>query len=129
MARATAPRRIEFKTAKVMRKNRRAQKLAFDQLSKEIQVAIRKPINKPYPPASQPGRPPRRRTGFLHNNTTVGRKGRVMIIRTPQYGVFLDGGTSRMAARPFIRVRVLDQRKRWSKRMSNLYAKFQKAGV
>lgn len=129
MARAKAPRRIEFKTRKVIRKNRRAQKLAFDQLAKEMQAAIRKPIRKPFPPASTPGRPPHRRTGFLHDNTTVDRKGRVLFVRTPQYGVFLDGGTSRMAARPFIRVRIHDQRKRWSKRMSKLYAKFQKAGV
>jgi len=131
MAKATAPRRISFKTPKVMRKNRRAQKLAFDQVAKEMQVAIRKPISKAYPPASTPGRPPRRRTnpGGLHDNTTVGRKGRAFFIRTPLYGTYLDGGTSRMAARPFIRVRIHDQRKRWSKRISTLYAKFQKAGV
>ena len=129
MAKATAPRRIEFKTAKVMRKNRRAQKLAFDQLAKEIQAAIRKPIQKPYPPASAPGRPPHKRSGDLSRGTTVGRKGRTMIVRTLQYGIWLDGGTRRMAARPFIRVRLQDQRKRWSKRMSKLYAKFQKAGV
>lgn len=129
MAKATAPRRIEFKTPKVMRKNRRAQKLAFDQVGKEMQRAIRKPIRKGYPPASSPGQPPRKRTGFLATNTTVDRKGRTIIIRTPLYGIFLDGGTSRMAARPFIRVRIHDQKKRWSKRISTLYAKFQKAGV
>ena len=126
---ATAPRRIEFKTNKVIRKNRRAQKLAFDQLAKEMQRAIRAPLRKGYPPASSPGQPPRKRTGFLAQNTIVDRKGRTLLIRTPLYGVFLDGGTSRMAARPFIRVRIHDQRKRWSKRMSKLYAKFQKAGV
>lgn len=129
MARATAPRRIEFRTNKVIRKNRRAQKLAFDQLAIEIERAILKPIQKPYPPASVGGRPPHRRSGDLTRGTTVTRKGRTMIVRTLQYGVWLDGGTRRMAARPFIRVRVHDQRKRWSKRMSKLYAKFQKAGV
>ena len=119
-------RRIPFKTGRIIKRTVRATARAFDQVVKEMTQAIKKPINKPHPPASKPGRPPHRRSGNLHDNTEVLRKGRSIFVRTPDYGIFLDGGTSKMAARPFIRVRIHDQKPRWTKRINELIRKFSK---
>lgn len=126
MAQAKRMRRINFNTGRIIKRNRSATTKALDQMMNEMTAAIKKKITKPYPPASVPGRPPHRRTGFLHDRTEVIRKGRKFIIRTPQYGVWLDGGTRKMAARPFILTTIEDQKKRWTKRLNNLIRKFSK---
>lgn len=118
-------RRIKFNTGRIIKRTRAATTKALDQVMNEMTTVIKRKINKPYPPASVPGRPPHRRTGFLHDRTEVVRKGRKFIVRTPQYGIWLEGGTGRMRARPFIRP-VIDQKKRWTKRLNNLIRKFSK---
>ena len=126
MASAIRPRRIEFKTGRIIKRKRSAVAKAMKQVSNEMTAAIRKRISKAYPPASRPGQPPHMRTGFLRNNTQVVAKGRKMFVRTPQYGIFLEGGTSRMPARPFIRKTIQDQRQKWINRMNALIRKFDK---
>lgn len=127
MASAIRPRRIQFKTGRIIQRKRQVMAKAFDAVTKEMTAALRKKIDKPYPPASAPGRPPHKRTGFLQLNTLVSRKGRSIFVKTPQYGVFLEGGTSRMRARPFIRNTINDQKKRWTKRINQLIRSFDKA--
>lgn len=67
-------------------------------------------VSIPYPPASSPGNPPHRRTGLLRSSIRAevvrggfgfGRfYGRV--IADVPYASFLERGTRRMAARPFL---------------------------
>ena len=116
-------RRIKFKTGRIIKRNGIATSQAFNQAVREMTKAIRGPISKQYPPASKPGSPPNKRTGNLHDSTIVLRIGRAIFVRTTDYGIFLDGGTSKMAARPFIRTRIHDQRKRWTKRINDLIRK------
>lgn len=126
MASATRPRLIKFSTGRIIRRTRTAQKKAFDQIRVEMTEAIRKTIKTPYPPASTPGTPPHMRTGFLKDNTGAGGKGRTIVIRTPQYGIYLEGGTPKMAMRPFILPAIHDQRKKWERRLNALMRKFSK---
>lgn len=119
MASATRIRRIKFNTGRIIKRNRRATTRALDKVTAEMTAAIQKKINKPSPPVSRPGRPPRRRTGFLHGNTKVTRKGRTWNISTPLYGIFLDGGTRKMAARPFLRITINDRKRFWTKRIND----------
>lgn len=119
MASATRKRKIDFNTGRIIKRNRKATANAFDTVAKRMTEALRKPIRTPYPPASVPGRPPHQRTGNLERGTEVIRKGFKLIVRTLQYGIWLDGGTRRMAARPFIRIRINDQKRRWTKEINN----------
>lgn len=118
MASAKQPRRIEFKTGRIIKRNRRAMARAFDKVAKQMTQSIRKRISKPYPPASRPGAHPHKRTGFLKRNTEVVRKGFSLFVRTPQQGVWLEGGTKNMAARPFIRRNIHDKRGFWTRRIN-----------
>lgn len=67
---------------------------------------IRKSWSGTYPPASQPGKPPAVRTGDLDRSIEVVRiKGshfKIAVAGAP-YALFLEWGTSKMAARPFMR--------------------------
>ena len=126
MAAAKRMRRIKFNTGRIIKRTRAATTKALDQVMNEMTTVIKRKINKPYPPASVPGRPPHRRTGFLHDRTEVIRKGRTFVIRTPQYGIWLEGGTRKMAARPFVLPTIENQKKRWTKRLNNLIRKFSK---
>jgi hypothetical protein len=67
---------------------------------------------------SNPGEPPRRQSGKLHDNTQVIATGKRMIVRTLQYGIWLDGGTSRMDARPFIHATISNKRRFWTRRIN-----------
>ncbi len=62
-----------------------------------------------YPSPSKPGEPPRKRTGWLARNVTYevdGKNGvaRVGLTANARYGIYLELGTSRMAARPWLLV-------------------------
>ena len=126
MAKATRPRLIKFSTARVIKRSRTATTKAFNQVRKEMTAELKKKINKPYPPASTPGQPPHKRTGFLQGNTEAGGKGRKIVIRTPQYGIWLEGGTPKMDMRPFIHPTISDQRRKWERRLNTLMRKFSK---
>jgi hypothetical protein len=62
---------------------------------------------RPYDTPSQAGEPPRKRTGFLQRNVLyeldrASLTGRVGVSRSALYGLYLELGTARMRARPFI---------------------------
>lgn len=125
MAAAKRVRVIKFEVPKIIKRSRLAMTKALKIVVPEITKAIRQPMRRKfYPPASKPGTAPARRTSNLFNNTRVERKGFKLFVRTQQYGIWLDEGTSRMAARPFIG-RVIRQ-KRWTKRINQLTKKFSK---
>lgn len=120
MANANRIRRIQFSTGRIIKRSRTATTKAFKQAAKEMTVAITNLIDTPGPPRSKPGSPPHVDTGNLLAATKVVSSGRQVFVRTPQYGIFLDGGTSRMAARPFIRKAIHDKRKFWERRINLL---------
>jgi hypothetical protein len=62
---------------------------------------------RPYDTPSKPGEPPRKRTGWLQRNVLYELdektlSGRVGITRNARYGLYLELGTRRMAARPWL---------------------------
>jgi len=104
MAVATRIRRIEFNVGRVIQRGRRAMSAGLDELKDRMTEAILDKItDKKYPPASRPNTYPARRTGNLAATTRVMRKGKQLWVRTPQYGVWLQSGTRRMAKRKFFR--------------------------
>lgn len=123
MASARAPRRIRFKLGRLVKREQRAVSRGLNELMAEMTKKLQSKIDTPYPPPSRPGRPPHRRTGFLHGNVKAVRKGRTYWISVPQYGTFLEGGTSKMAARPFIRPTIHKDRLNWLRRANTLIRK------
>lgn len=113
-------RLIEFKTGKIISRTRKATGEAFDTVAKQMTAVVRKDLTGLHPPASRPGSPPHIRTGFLLNNFEVVREGFKFIVRVPQYGIYLDGGTRKMAARPFIRENLMtpDKKLTWTRRIN-----------
>lgn len=125
MATATRQRLVKFEVPGIIKRERKAIVKALDVVRKEITKAIKQPMRRKfYPPASKPGTVPARRTSRLFNTINVERTGMTLQVRTLQYGLWLDGGTSRMAARPHVQ-RVITQ-KRWAKRINALTKKFVK---
>lgn len=100
---ATSTRNVLFDVGKVIERRQKIKGEAFDAAVLKMEADIRAQIDTQHPPASSPGDPPHRRSGHLHDNFFVGRDGYEVVVKVPQYGIYLDGGTGRMAARPFIR--------------------------
>lgn len=67
--------------------------------------------------SSAPGNPPAPDTGALKTNITVVKKGhgRYWVQDGVEYGIYLELGTSRMAARPFM-VPAIERAARWFER-------------
>ncbi len=72
-----------------------------------VTVVLAKTNPRPYKTPSLPGEPPRLRTGWLrthvvreYNPYTL--EARVGVTKNAIYGLFLELGTSRMAARPWL---------------------------
>lgn len=68
---------------------------------------LRQTLADDYPPASSPGESPHRRTGYLQESVSWGvdRFGPIYtltVASTALYSVYLEFGTERMAARPFM---------------------------
>ena len=99
-----------------------AKKKAFQTVAREMDEELHSRIDDPAPPASSPGQPPHRDSGYLYDETSVRAKGSTIKVRTPQYGIWLEGGTRKMAARPFIRPTIHGKPKFWGKRL-NMHAK------
>lgn len=126
MATATRTRLVKFNMRIVNRKNRIAERKAQNDVAREMERALKKKIGIWGPPRSRPHRPPHRDSGDLYKKLKVTRSGRTITVRTQQYGIWLDGGTTRMLERPWIRTTIHDNRKRWDKRMAALYRKYNK---
>lgn len=90
-------------------------KLVEDEMTKRLAAAAEvvraeavRSIKTPYPPASTPGEPPHSRSGasglFGSVFYRVDKALRRAVIGTPlKYGLYLELGTKRMAARPWLR--------------------------
>lgn len=88
----------------------RAQRAA-DDFGNEVQDDVQNALSIAYPPASAPGEKPHKRTGKLRsltlslparNYTISSDKLTVEIVSGAEYAEFLENGTSRMKARPFM---------------------------
>jgi len=117
---ATRTRRIEFKTGKIITRTRKATAQAFDTVARKMTADVRRKISKPHPPPSRPGAHPHKRSGTLKREFEVIRKGFNLIVRVPQYGIWLEGGTTKMRARPFIRRNLMtpDKKRTWTRRIN-----------
>jgi len=73
---------------------------AADYLAQKTQEAIA----TPYPPASSPGNPPHLRSGDLQRSVhPVLMPNSFKVVADMPYALMLEFGTSKMAARPFLR--------------------------
>ena len=130
MASATRMRRIEFKTGRIIRRSRKAMTTGMDRVARRMTNDVRLKISKPHPPASRPGAHPHLRTGELRATFEVVRQGLKMFVRVQQKGIFLEGGTRNMRARPFIRRNLLTAEKVrfWIKQINDEIRKITKKG-
>jgi HK97 gp10 family phage protein len=78
-------------------------------LSNEMKILV----NEPFPPASEDGEPPHKRTGTLQRSIQhwpVENK-TVQVGSDSEYAPHLEFGTKKMGARPFIRRALNEQKK------------------
>lgn len=94
------------------------------QIAEGVQLVadIRKTINTAYPPASTPGTPPHKRTGNLSREVQFWDNKRTFEIEIgvtvdALYGLFLDEGTVKMKARPFLKKPAKKAAPRYAKRV------------
>jgi HK97 gp10 family phage protein len=102
---------FKWEGGKVTAKVHNALADAIDYAASRLVKRIRRVLNIPYPPASSPGSPPHRRSGLLRSSVyyEMSRRRLVAYLRVDEaafYWRFLEYGTSRMAARPFLGVTV-----------------------
>jgi HK97 gp10 family phage protein len=86
---------------------RRAVADGMEQAARSLVRVMRANLNTPYPPASEPGEFPHKRTGNLRDNVDYWIDRKTLKLRIGPtvdavYGLYLEYGTSRMAARPWI---------------------------
>ena len=77
----------------------------IDQVGRYIRDKIKQDIDIPYPPPSAPGEPPHKRTGYLQRNIRFRRDAftkDLQILSQADYSSYLEHGTKKMAARPFM---------------------------
>ena len=81
----------------------RARQATID-LGKELKKDLRESLSIPYPPASFAGEAPHSRTGLLRGSISVTTKGLSIYVRTSvPYALYLEYGTHKMEARPWLR--------------------------
>ncbi len=102
----------------------------MERVARRMTSNVRLKISKPYPPASTPGSHPHKRSGDLRRDFQVVRRGFKMFVRVPQYGIYLEGGTRNMKARPFIRRNLLTPEKArfWINQINDEIRKLVKKG-
>ena len=130
MASAQRMRRIEFKTGRIIRRGRGAMTTAIRRVARRMTNNVRLKISKPSPPVSRPGAHPHSDTGALRDTFEVVPNGFKMFIRVKQYGIYLEGGTRKMRARPFIRRNLLtpDKARFWIRQINTEIRKLTKKG-
>jgi hypothetical protein len=79
----------------------------LDEAGEAMLAELQNTLAEPWPPASVPGEPPHRRNGWLQENCTysVEQSGPITlltVISNVPYSAYLEYGTSRMEARPFM---------------------------
>jgi hypothetical protein len=94
---------------------RRVLGIGVGRAAERVAARVRAKIGTPYPPASQPGRPPHRRSGTLQQSVisvldATDRARPVGYVQaTAPHADHLERGTSRMAARPFLQPTLLEE--------------------
>ncbi|KKN19685.1 hypothetical protein LCGC14_0943290 [marine sediment metagenome] len=121
-------RNLKFTTGRQIKRANRAMAKARRQVAKEMTKELKSLISAPYPPASKPGNPPhmRRPGSGLRSKTEVVARGKTLVVKTTQVGIYLEGGTRNMAARPFVNRTIDKQRRKWERRLNTLTRKFAK---
>lgn len=122
--------RLTLKLKPTVKANRNAVAKAMNVVMNRMARTLQQNVGKP-PPASKPGNFPHigkttasHQGGTLQKSIKVTRKGFNVAISTVSYGKFLEGGTSKMAARPFIRRTIHDQKTKWVQQLNKLAKKF-----
>lgn len=85
---------------------RRALAESMEDLARRLVWRVKHALNVPYPPASSPGEIPRRRTGRLRSSISYDINKHRLIVNVragAPYWKYLERGTSKMEARPFLR--------------------------
>lgn len=115
------PVRIQFKTNRIIKRSRTATIKAYDKITRQMEAELRRKITRGQsPPTSRPGAHPHKDSGFLSKNFQVLRKGFKIFLRIPKYGEYLETGTRKMAARPWIHrnIGTPDKRRTWTRRIN-----------
>lgn len=112
--------KTHFTTGRIIKRTVRARRTAMRIVKAQMTKALQKAIDTPYPPASKPGDPPHKRTGWLHDTVQVVEDGSGNLkLRALKYGYYLESGTRKMKARPFFKPVILDNRAKWEKRIND----------
>lgn len=80
----------------------------LDELAEQIVADVRDRIDVSFPPASDPGESPHRRSGRLRDlvSSDVEQDGpsltMLTVLSAAPYSIYLESGTAHMAARPFM---------------------------
>ena len=112
---------IEFPFKPVVKASPTINRKVNVEWASEMELEIKAVLDIPHPPASVPGEPPRRRSRTLQSGITVRAEGNTIKIRTPQYGIWLEGGFGNLKGpRPFIRSTIHAQRRKWARRRNTL---------
>ena len=111
-------RKLNFKVGRLVKATRAATAKALDRIANEMSAEISLKIDTQGPPRSAPNTPPHKEHGNLQRQTQVIRVGRRLVVNTTQVGIYLEGGTSNMKMRPFIRSTVHDQGQKWRRRIN-----------
>jgi len=68
-----------------------------------MKMRLKEKVSQGYsPPPSLPGNPPHVDTGELWNSITYRVQGTTITFKAAQHGIYLEYGTSKMAARPWL---------------------------
>lgn len=108
--------RIYWNGGRISRKIRHAIADGFEGLGALLVRRLRAKLNTPYPPASDPGEYPHRRSGTLRRSVyyRVDRRALVLYVLArgdiAEYWGFLQFGTHKMAPRPFLD-KIMDENK------------------
>jgi hypothetical protein len=114
-AAAKRTRNIQFTVGRVIKRNRLQMAKGGRIIAKKMTKQLKDLVSVDGPPRSSPGQPPRRDSDTYHGKLKAVWERGAIVIKTTQVGIYLEGGTSRMAARPHIRPTIHNKRRQWER--------------